>query len=120
MRKLISKVILSAILILSYPKKIFASVPTSLGGEATAGVPLPPPQETFITPTDQILHWIFLPLGVLAVVFYSIYFLLKKKKKSKKVYLYIANIILLLVTIILIAWAVFDFIGETNHYHLFN
>lgn len=118
MKKIVSKVILSAVLILGFSRKTFGESISNVGTEPLGGIVAP--KSSIINMYDRILHLFFLPLGVLAVIFYSIYFLLKRKKKSKKRYLYIANITLFFTIIILIAWVIFDFIGETNHFGIFN
>lgn len=108
MKKFTSKIILSAIVILSYPGKIFANttmVPP-LAGDAPIN-----PATTIISLVDRIIGWLVLPLGALAVVFYSLYIYLKKrKKKTKKGYLNIAVVCTILLVLAFLIKIVISFL----------
>lgn len=117
MKKLVSKIVLSAIIILSYPGKIFANTANITEGRTGGTTSI-----TIIEPTSPTLiivsyverimmGWVLLSLGVLMVICYSMYFFFKKEKKIKKYYLYIANVALLIIIAIFVARCVFWLFG---------
>lgn len=99
MKKITSKITLSAITALSFPKEIIATGQSVPINEITVAGNMPTTTDIF----DRLLGWALYPLGIIALLFYSIYFMIKiKKKKKKKAYLYIANVFLVLIVLIIL------------------
>lgn len=107
MKRMLSKIIFSAMVVIANPGKINAvSAPTQLSGIVAP----PEPRFVIMNLIDKVLHWIFLPFIVLGILFYVLYL----AKKSRK-YLVAGNILIALMGLIIIAWVVFDLLGITEH-----